>query len=152
MVLPKSKDAIDRVNKLAQNLYINAPTLSQLSAVKAFDCCDELDQHVVKYKENRGIVLDSLRMMGFDLDVDVSPSDGAFYIYVDTSRFIKDSEKFCYELLDAAGVAITPGTDFEDPSGDIGKKRIRLSYCGSTTDVREGMRRISEYWRDNVLK
>ena len=156
LILPSNPQIIDRVNRLAQNLYINAPTLSQLAACHVFDleADDELKEHIQKYKENRFIILDALQSMGFDLEKDIAPSDGGFYIYVDTSRFLEDSEKFCYDALEECGVAMTPGTDFEEPedaisngSPSLGKKRLRLSYCGSTLDVKEGMLRLKEFWK-----
>jgi aspartate/methionine/tyrosine aminotransferase len=56
MIVPES--FVDPVNRLAQNMYINAPTLSQIAAVAAFDCKEELEGHMLKYKENRSILLD----------------------------------------------------------------------------------------------
>lgn len=68
------------MNRLSQNMYINAPTLSQLAAVEAFDCVEELQGHVKKYSMNRDIVLNTLNELGFNSN-GISPSDGAFYIY-----------------------------------------------------------------------
>jgi aspartate/methionine/tyrosine aminotransferase len=81
--------------------------------------------------------------MGF---TNVAPADGAFYIYVDVSKQVEDSVKMAWDLLETAGVAITPGNDFEDPASDLGRKRIRFSYCGSTQDMREGMERMKKWW------
>ena len=83
MVVPLT--LIDVMNRLGQNLYINAPTLSQLAAVHAFDpaCREELEGHVRRYAANRDIVLGTLRDLG--LDSGASPADGAFYVYVDLS-------------------------------------------------------------------
>ena len=83
MVVPHS--LIDAMNRLGQNLYINAPTLSQMAACYAFDsiCTAELESHVRRYAVNRQIVLDTLK--GLKLDVGASPADGAFYVYVDLS-------------------------------------------------------------------
>ena len=83
MVVPLS--LIDVMNRLGQNLYINAPTLSQLAACYAFDpvCTVELEAHVQRYTINRQIVLDTLRDL--ELDGGASPADGAFYVYVDLS-------------------------------------------------------------------
>lgn len=83
MVVPTS--LIDVMNRFSQNLYINAPTLSQLAAVHAFDpaCRAELEGHVQRYAVNRSIVLGTLKDLG--LDSGASPADGAFYVYVDFS-------------------------------------------------------------------
>lgn len=64
------------------------------------------------------------------------------------SDVVEDSEAFCKEVLRTAHVAITPGTDFEDPASGLGKKRIRLSYCGATEDMIEAMRRLKAFWKD----
>lgn len=83
MVVPPS--LVDVMNRLSQNLYINAPTLSQLAAIHAFDpeCSAELEGHVARYAVNRSIVLSALRDL--DLHSGASPADGAFYVYVDLS-------------------------------------------------------------------
>lgn len=83
MIVPPS--LIDVMNRLGQNLYINAPTLSQLAACHAFDpeCSAELEGHVARYAVNRKIVLDTLEAL--KLDKGASPADGAFYVYVDLS-------------------------------------------------------------------
>lgn len=144
---------IDTMNRLSQNLYINAPTLSQIAAVKAFECDDELKLHVIKYSSNRKIVLDALFELGFE-KTSISPADGAFYIYVDLSNApgIVDptqlnTPKLCEQLLIEAKVAITPGIDFEDPTLDLGLRRIRFSYSRNTQEVQEGMLRFQTWWR-----
>ena len=83
MVVPLS--LVDVMNRLGQNLYINAPTLSQMAACYAFDpvCTVELESPVARYTVNRQIVLDTLK--GLKLDGGASPADGAFYVYVDLS-------------------------------------------------------------------
>lgn len=67
---------------------------------------------------------------------------------MDVSGEVEDSEAFSREVLRTAHVALTPGTDFEDPASGIGKKRIRLSYCGATEDIIEAMRRLKAFWKD----
>eukprot|EP00611_Tribonema_gayanum_P003361 TRINITY_DN1261_c0_g1_i10.p1 TRINITY_DN1261_c0_g1~~TRINITY_DN1261_c0_g1_i10.p1 ORF type:complete len:216 (-),score=66.59 TRINITY_DN1261_c0_g1_i10:733-1380(-) len=141
MVVPPTM--VDAVNRLAQNLYINAPTLSQLGAVAAFDCEEELEGHIKKYSENRRILLQGLTDMGL---TEVAPSDGAFYLYVDTSRAVRDSVHMASDLLETAGVATTPGNDFEDPASGVGSQRLRLSFCGATADVIEAVVRMKAWW------
>mmetsp|Transcript_46534 Transcript_46534/g.80186 ORF Transcript_46534/g.80186 Transcript_46534/m.80186 type:complete len:436 (+) Transcript_46534:80-1387(+) len=141
MVMPPG--LVDAGNRLAQNLYINAPTLSQLAAVEAFDCEAELEAHVARYAENRRVVLAALDDMGV---TSRAPSDGAFYVYADVGRFTRDAEGLCRRALEEAGVAFTPGTDFEDPAGPVGGSRVRFSFCGSTRDVREGMEALTQWW------
>jgi aspartate/methionine/tyrosine aminotransferase len=147
MVVPE--ELIDTMNRLSQNLYINAPTLSQFAACKAFECTEELDGHVAKYAVNRDIVLSTLNELG--IDKNASPADGAFYVYVDLYEFgVTDAPALCSRLLEEAGVAITPGTDFECPSTEYGKHRVRFSYSRSTEEVREGMNRFRNWWLENM--
>ena len=116
MIVPNS--LVDTMNRLSQNMYINAPTLSQLAACEAFSCEEELQQHVVRYAKNRECVLENLIKLG--LGNATAPSDGAFYVYCDLSSFgVTDAPALCYRVLEEAGVAITPGSDFEDPSSGI---------------------------------
>ncbi len=90
--------------------------------------------------------------MASDLLSGTAPSDGAFYIYVDLSASgAEDSSQLCYRILEEAGVAITPGVDFEDPSSGLGRCRIRFSFSRDTAEVREGMRLFKE-WSDFKLQ
>ena len=78
-----------------------------------------------------------------------SPPDGAFYIYIDISEYSKDSLNFCREVLDKAGVAITPGLDFDQKRGN---STIRFSYARSTEDIIEGANRIKKFMKEEYLK
>ena len=151
MVVPLS--LVDAMNRLSQNLYINAPTLSQMAACHAFDpeCEEELDRHVEKYAVNRNIVLETLREL--EIDGNASPADGAFYVYVDLSEAgVSDSTALCKRLLEETGVALTSGVDFEDPSSHLGDVRVRFSYSRNTGEVREGMRRFKAWWTEHMKK
>ena len=88
------------------------------------------------YRANRALMLDGLKAAGF---VDIAPPDGAFYVYADVSRFTDDSRRFCAEILDEVGVAITPGLDFDPARGG---KTVRFSYARSTADITEGLARL----------
>lgn len=154
MIVPDS--LVDTINRLSQNFYINAPTLSQLAAVEAFNCEDELQSHILKYSKNREIVLAALKDLGFSSSA-ISPADGAFYVYVDIKEALESKNKswdaptICRKVLEEAGVAITPGVDFEDPLSGLGLQRIRFSYSRSTEEVSEGMNRFESWWRRNIL-
>ena len=147
MVVPET--LVDPMIRLGQNMYINAPTLSQLAAIEAFRCEDELQGHLSVYASNRKIMLNTLAEMG--LAECCSPADGAFYIYVDLStKGITNSPDLCRRILEETGVAITPGVDFEDKDSDLGFERIRLSFCRSTKEIREGMDRLKVWWKKNM--
>jgi aspartate/methionine/tyrosine aminotransferase len=127
MVIPE--DLTRAVERLAQNLFISAPTLSQIGGVAAFDCEEELSANIVKYKANRDLLLEQLPKAGFDR---LAPVDGAFYIYADVGELTNDSLSFCRRILNETGVAIASGVDF-DP--DRGHRYVRFSFAESAEQV-----------------
>ena len=138
MVVPE--DLLRAVECLAQNLFISPPTLSQLAAVAAFDCHEELEENVARYARNRALLLEELPKAGFDR---LAPADGAFYLYADIAHLTNDSEKFCAAMLAETGVAATPGVDF-DPAR--GRAFMRFSFSRETGDMAEAAKRLQE-WR-----
>ncbi|WP_422023505.1 pyridoxal phosphate-dependent aminotransferase [Pyruvatibacter mobilis] len=134
MVVPEPM--VRPIERLAQNLFISVPTLSQLAAIHAFDAADELDRNLDVYRANRALLLDGLPQAGFDR---LAPSDGAFYIYADVSGLTDDSEALCQRLLMEADIAVTPGTDF-DP--EAGRTTLRFSFAGPTDHMREAVARL----------
>ena len=136
MILPDN--LIRTIECLAQNFFISPPTLSQLAAISVFDCTDELDANVERYRRNRDILLEELPKAGFGA---LAPADGAFYLYANISSLASDSEDFCSNLIANTGVAITPGVDFDT---NYGKDFVRFSYAGETSDIREASRRLKE--------
>ena len=139
MVVP---DALLRpVERLQQNLAISVPTLSQIAAAAAFDGRDEMEGVKHGYEENRRILVDGLPAAGLDRFL---PVDGAFYLYADVSRFTDNSFEFAKRMLEQAGVAATPGIDFDPVHG---KEFIRFSYAGSAADMREAVERIGNWLR-----
>ena len=127
------------VECLAQNFYISPPALSQLAAIAAFGCREELDGHVARYRTNRDLLIATLRQAGLSR---FAPADGAFYLYLDVSSLSRDSEAFCRRMLAEIGVATTPGRDFDPIHGD---DWVRLSFAGSTEDIAEAAHRLSEW-------
>lgn len=128
------------LERLAQNLAISVPTLSQIGALAAFDCTDEAETVKGVYARNRAILQEALPKLGLR----PLPMDGAFYAYCDIGKFSNDSMEFSKKALHEAGVAITPGVDFD--RGD-GHRFVRLSYAGSEADVVEGVKRLSSWLR-----
>jgi aspartate/methionine/tyrosine aminotransferase len=129
------------IDRLQGNLAISVPTLSQIAAAAAFDGREEMDAVKHGYEENRRILLDGLPRIGFDKFL---PVDGAFYLYADVSKFTDDSFDFASRMLQEAGVATTPGVDF-DP--EHGRQRLRFSYARSADDMREAVDRIGAWLR-----
>jgi aspartate/methionine/tyrosine aminotransferase len=137
MVVP---DALLRaVERLQQNLAISVPTLSQIAAAAAFDGRDEMEGVKHGYEENRRILVEGLPKAGLTRFL---PVDGAFYLYADVSRFTDNSFDFAKRMLEEAGVAATPGIDFDPVHG---KEFIRFSYAGSPADMREAVERIGNW-------
>ncbi len=137
MVVPE--DLVRPIERLAQNLYISAPALSQYAALAAFDCADELERNREVYAANRALLIDALPRLGFDR---VLPMDGAFYAYLDVAAFTDDSSEFARRLLHEAGVATTPGIDFDPLRGH---HFLRLSFAGPTDEIAEAVDRIAAW-------
>ncbi|MCB9958941.1 MAG: pyridoxal phosphate-dependent aminotransferase [Rhodospirillaceae bacterium] len=137
MVVPP--DLVRAVECLTQNLFISAPTLSQIAGVAAFDCGDELDRNVARYAANRRVLLDGLPKLGIDR---LAPADGAFYIYADISHLTDDSVGFCRRLLNETGIAATPGVDFDPQRGH---RTLRFSFAGATADMEKAVARLGRW-------
>jgi aspartate/methionine/tyrosine aminotransferase len=127
------------VERLQQNLAISVPTLSQIAAEAAFEGRTELETVRRGYEENRRILLAGLPRVGLDSFL---PADGAFYLYADVSRFSTDSFAFATRMLEEAGVATTPGVDFDPVRG---RNFLRLCYAGSSEEMREAVERIGNW-------
>lgn len=139
MIVPPS--LLRAVERLQQNLAISVPTLAQIAAAAAFDGRAELEDVRRGYEENRRILLEGLPQAGLDSFL---PADGAFYLYADVSRYSTDSFAFAKRMLEEAGVAATPGVDFDPQRG---QNFLRLCYAGSGEDMREAVERIGDWLR-----
>ena len=138
MVVPE--DMLRSVESLAQNLFISPPTLSQRAAVAAFECHEECQANIERYRRNRALLLEELPKAGFET---LAPADGAFYIYADVSHMTNDSQDFCRRMLDETGVAATSGVDFDPLRGNA---HVRFSFSGSTEDMAAAAKRLRA-WR-----
>ena len=130
---------IRTVERLAQNLFICPPHASQVAALAALDCIEEAEANLSVYAENRRLMLEGLPRAGFRR---IAPPEGAFYIYADVSDLTDDSLAFAAEILERAGVAVTPGLDF-DP--ERGRRTLRFSYARATADIAEGLARLERF-------
>ncbi|PWL36077.1 aminotransferase class I/II-fold pyridoxal phosphate-dependent enzyme [Marivita sp. XM-24bin2] len=139
LVLPPEN--VRQVERLAQNMFICAPHAAQVAALAAMDAHDELEANMSVYRENRRLMIEGLPKAGFDR---IAPPDGAFYVYADVSHLTNDSRAFARAILDDAGVAVTPGLDF-DPARGGGT--LRFSYARSTADIMEGLERLESFMR-----
>ncbi|ADE85489.1 pyridoxal phosphate-dependent aminotransferase [Rhodobacter capsulatus] len=137
MVVPETH--IRTVERLAQNLFICPPHASQIAALAALEATEELEANRAVYAANRALMLDRLPKAGF---TKIAPPDGAFYIYADVSDLTTDSRAFAAEVLEKAGVAVTPGLDFDPVRGAT---TLRFSYARATADIEEGLDRLARF-------
>ena len=142
MVVPDS--LVRTVERLQGNLAISVPTLAQIAAEAAFDGMAEMEEVKHGYQENRRILVEGLPKAGLDKFL---PVDGAFYLYADISRFSDDSLDFAKRMLAEAGVAATPGLDFDPVNG---RHFLRFCYAGSAQEMHEAVERIGNWLRPRV--
>ena len=130
------------VERLQQNLAISVPTLSQIAAQAAFEGRAEMEAVKLGYEENRRILTQGLPKVGLEKFL---PVDGAFYLYADISRFSNDSLDFAKRRLNEAGVAATPGIDFDPVNGH---NFLRFCYAGSAAEMHEAVERIGGWLKN----
>ena len=137
MVLPES--LVERATVLAQNLFISASTPAQYAALRAFDrdVIEQLEMQRHVFRERRDFLQQSLPVAGLEL---AWQPDGAFYCYVDISRYDSDCERFCSRILDEHGVAITPGTDFGDHQS---RRYARIAYTRPVQELEQAVEEIT---------
>jgi len=139
MVVPEP--LLRPVERLQQNLSISVPTLSQVAAEAAFDAEAEMQDVKHGYEENRRLLMAGLPKAGIETFL---PVDGAFYLYADVSRFTDDSFDFAKRMLSEAGVAATPGIDFDPLRG---RHFMRFCYARSADEMRDAVTRIGDWLR-----
>jgi aspartate/methionine/tyrosine aminotransferase len=138
LLLPE--DLLRPVECLAQNLFISAPHIAQIAAEAAMDCDGELRANVAAYRRSRDLLLAGLPAAGF---ARLCPAEGAFYLYADVADRTNDSQEFCRRMLAEAGIAASPGVDFDR---ERGHHFVRFSYCGPEVDMQAAVRRLAG-WR-----
>lgn len=151
MVLPE--ELVEPINVLQQNMFINAPTISQTAALRCWDdeTIEELESHVTKYGKSREFILKELADIDEIDQANIAPADGGFYVYIDLGEHVclekgLTSTEMCRSLLDQEGVAITPGTDFEDPTSGKGECRFRISYAGGTDTIKDAIAKFRGFY------
>jgi aspartate/methionine/tyrosine aminotransferase len=139
LVVPE--DFVEAAEKLAQNIFIAAPTHSQYAALAAFDVDtrNELERRRAEFARRRDFLYTQLLDLGFT--VPVKP-EGAFYIYADCSRFSDDSYQFALDFLEQEAVAITPGIDFGSHNA---RHTLRFAYTTSLDRMADAMHRLERF-------
>ncbi len=127
------------IQKMAQNLFICAGSIVQRAGITALrEAGPDVERMRRTYDERRRYLLQRLRKMG--LGVGAEPT-GAFYVLANARHVSHDSYGLAFDILEKAGVAVTPGIDF----GENGEGYIRFSYATSLDRIAEGMDRLEAY-------
>lgn len=136
VVAPESM--MSNMDKLAQNIFLATATPAQYAALAAFnpETIAILEERKNEFQKRRDYLLPELSKLGFTIK---SQPQGAFYIYAGCEKFTSDSYQFAYDILERAGVAITPGKDFGEH--DAGT-HVRFAYTTSLENLREGIKRL----------
>ena len=137
IILPES--LVRPVQKVAQNVFISAPTVAQYAALEAFDARAEIEVMRRTYRARRDYLFPELEALGFGLP---ARPDGAFYIYANIERWGMDSMEFTERALIEAHVAVTPGYDFGSHRAG---SHVRFSYATSIERLRLGCRRLKDW-------
>lgn len=140
------EDAVPELEKLAQNLYISAPSVSQYAALACFEpaTIDIFEQRRHAFSQRRDFLLPALRQLGFNIAVE---PEGAFYLYADISKFGGDAYTFCQHFLETEFVAFTPGLDFGHYKA---QQYVRFAYTQDLPRLQQAVDRIArglQSWR-----
>ncbi len=134
---------VEPIDRLAQNLFLAPPTVAQHAALAAFSppVLEELDRRRDRFRERRDRLHAGLRELGFGLPE--RPPGGAFYLYARLPQGIaEDGEAFAARLLEEAGVAITPGSDFGVRET---ARHVRFAYTTELARIEQGLERLSAF-------
>ncbi|MCF7965863.1 MAG: pyridoxal phosphate-dependent aminotransferase [Methylobacter tundripaludum] len=139
LIVPE--EFVDATEKLAQNIFIATATHSQYAALAAFDehTQAELEHRRAEFEMRRDFLYDALLRLGFEIPI---KPDGAFYIYANCAKFTDDSYQFALDLLEAEGVAVTPGKDF---GLNEANHHIRFAYTTSIDRMSVAMQRLEKF-------
>ncbi len=139
LIVPE--EFVDATEKLAQNIFIATATHSQYAALAAFEphTLAELERRRAEFEKRRDFLYDALLRLGFEIPI---KPDGAFYIYANCSKFTDDSYQFALDLLEAEGLAITPGKDFGINEAN---HHLRFAYTTSIERMAVAMQRLERF-------
>ena len=135
------ENCVDATRARMGNMFLTPPSLAQHAGLIAFDCQDELEDHVQMYARNRDLLLAAMPHLGLKR---IAPPDGAFYIYADIGHLTDDSLTFCQQLLRDTGVATAPGVDFDPVEGH---RFIRFSFAVATPLIVEAIARMTPWFQ-----
>ena len=142
LVVPDGAQAV--VERLAQNLFLSAPSMAQVAALSAFrpeveaECFARRD----RLRERRDAMAAGLASLGIPL---LAEPDGAFYLFADVSSLTEDAAIWCERLLEETGVAVTPGLDF---GGTTTHRAVRFAYTADVPVLLEAIERIGQFIKE----
>lgn len=135
------QEAVEPLTRLAQNVFLAAPTPAQHAALAAFtpECRELLESRRVELQRRRDALLTGLARLGLAPSL---PPQGAFYLWLDISRYSRDSQTFCQRLLEEENVAITPGVDFAVSGGE---HHVRIAFTTGVARLEEAVERLERF-------
>lgn len=139
LVVPEA--SIETLQRLAQNVFLSAPTPAQYAALAAFtpEAQAIMEQQRQELARRRDFLLPALRELGFSIQAE---PQGAFYIYAGAERFTDDAQRLCMEMLHTAGVAVTPGIDFGEYQA---MQHVRFAYTARIERLQEAVERLQQH-------
>lgn len=135
--------AVETLDRLAQNVFLAAPTPAQYAALAAFtpEALAIMEAQRQELQQRRDFLLPVLRELGFEIQAD---PQGAFYIYANATRFGMDAQTLCREMLDKTGVTFTPGIDFGSYQADT---HVRFAYTCNVARLEQAVERLAKFLR-----
>ncbi len=139
LLAPES--AVEPLTRLAQNVFLAASTPAQHAALAAFtpECREILEARRSELSRRRDALLAALAPLGLAPSL---PPQGAFYLWLDISRYSDDSQAFCRRLLEEENVAITPGIDFALAGGE---HHVRIAFTTGIERLEEAVSRLARF-------
>lgn len=134
--------AVETLDRLAQNVFLAAPTPAQYAALAAFtpEALAIMEAQRQELQQRRDFLLPALRELGFSVQAE---PQGAFYIYANAEKFGKDAQILCRDVLDKTGVTFTPGIDFGTHQADT---HVRFAYTCGVSRLEQAVERLREYF------
>jgi len=132
-------DFVRPLQKIQQNFFVSAGSIAQKAGIAALTNAQaDVDRMIEIYDKRRKYMIQRVRELGFGLPEEPV---GAFYMFLNAKHLSASSYELAFEILEKAGVGVTPGIDF----GKNAEGYIRLSYANSLENIKEGLNRIEEF-------
>jgi len=130
---------IEKISRIAMNIYLSPSSISQYTALETFKYYDYFDNVVNGYSQKRNYLKNRLKEIGLN---NFFIPNGAFYFYINISKFTKNSYKFCEEMVNDLNITTAPGIDFDSKNGNA---YIRISFAGKKNDLVTALNKIEKW-------